>query len=144
MTLLGLRNPLRVEQPKVKQEKNEKVFLTPGELRKLKGKKRKSEKASAAPTPKRGVAKPTQEKQPNLKVVATLKLNEEGETVKVDLPEKKSSSFLTQFKKEQKAGWDTIVSQRIRMKRQTVFSNIVFKCLQQLNGFSNLVAEGGV
>lgn len=152
MTLLGLRNPLRVEQPAVKK-KEKKTFLTPGELRKLNGKKKKAtRKASVAPTPKRGVAKERQKEQkPDLsrnskaaKVIAQLKQDKEGKTVEVQLPEKKSPSFLAQFKKEQKAAWNAIVSQRTKTRRQTVFSNMISKCLQQLNGFSNLVVEGGV
>ena len=152
LTLLGLRNPLRVERP-VEKVKSEKTFLTPGKLRKQNGKKKKgTKKASAPATPKRSVVKPKQNNnKPNLsrnttaaKVVAMLKLNDQGETVKVDLPEKKSASFLAEFKKEQKNAWNAIVSQRTKTRRQTVFANVIFKCLQQLNGFSNLVVEGGV
>ena len=132
--------------------KSEKTFLTPGQLRKLNGKKKKqTKKASVAPTPKSGVAKDKKEEKPDLsrnskaaKVVAFIKKDNEGNNIEVKLPEKKSASFLAEFKKEQKLSWDARKSQRILVKRQTVFANVIFKCLQQLNGFSNLVVEGGV
>ena len=108
LSLLGLRNPLRVEQPvKEENKKQQKTFLTPKELRKQNGKKRKgTKKASVPATPKRDVVKPKQNNnKPNLsrnttaaKVVAKVKtLN--GDVVTVDLPTKPTLNEVLQSKK---------------------------------------------